>query len=86
MQLLVERWDGVVAEGGNELLPPARRKNYCREVVGKEDRMDRGGGMSEMWGGRADDGPHSVLLWEDLKSEGRKGKERLGKGKRDEVG
>ena len=42
--------------------------------------------MPEMWGGRADTGPHSVPLWEGQKGEGRKGKEGMGKGKRDEVG
>ena len=35
---------------------------------------------------RADTGPHSVPLWEGQKGEGRKGKEGMGKGERDEVG
>ena len=38
----------MAAEGGNELLPTARRKRY-REVVGKEDWTDRGGCVSRMW-------------------------------------
>ena len=75
----------MAAEGSNKLLPTARRKGH-REVVERQDREGRRCRMPEMWGGRADSGSHSVPLWESQKGEGRKGKERLGKGKRDEVG
>ena len=49
----------MAAEGSNQLLPTARRKRY-REVVGKENRTNRGGRVSKMWGGRTDSRAHSV--------------------------
>ena len=42
--------------------------------------------MPEMCEGRVDTGPHSVPLGEGQKGEGRKGKEGMSKGERDEVG
>ena len=53
--------DGVEAEGSNKRLQTARRKRYW-EVVEREDRTDRGRGMPEMWGERADTGSHSVPM------------------------
>ena len=55
--------NGLAAEGGNELLPSARRKRYSG-VVGKQYPTDREGCVSKMWEGSADTGPHSVLVWE----------------------
>ena len=68
--------EGSIVLYRNYLLPVLNPKsydgrkavtNYCRlragkEVVGK--KIGRvGGRVPEMWGGRADFGPHSVPLW-----------------------
>ena len=76
---------GKCGRGGGIRRAAAMRKGHW-EVVGKEDWTDGGRGVPEVWGRRADSGPQSVPVREDPKNEGRKGKERMAKGKRDEVG